>query len=171
MALFYNDKTSVSHTNYRRLIMEIKSSFLGTQSVDADTIITFPNGIPGFEEDTRFKLFHQEGSEVVYWMQSLDTDELLFSVAQPSHFKINYSFILTDEEEALLKLENNEDILILIILQKTDASAEKPIIKGSITSPLIINEKTLLGLQKHLPRVDQSITLTDTSHEVNVFDA
>ena len=149
--------------------MEIKSTFLGTQSVDADTIITFPNGIPGFEEDTRFKLFHQEGSEVVYWMQSLDNDELLFSVAQPSHFKINYSFVLTDEEEALLKLEAIDDIFILIILQKTDESTDKPIIKGSITSPLIINEKTMLGLQKHLPKIEQSITLTDTSHEVSIF--
>ena len=149
--------------------MEIKSTFLGTQSVDADTIITFPNGIPGFEEDTRFKLFHQEGSEVVYWMQSLDNDELLFSVAQPSHFKINYSFVLTDAEEALLKLEAIDDIFILIILQKTDESTDKPIIKGSITSPLIINEKTMLGLQKHLPKIEQSITLTDTSHEVSIF--
>ncbi len=149
--------------------MEIKSTFLGTQSVDADTIITFPNGIPGFEKDTRFKLFHQEGSEVVYWMQSLDNDELLFSVAQPSHFKINYSFILTDEEEALLKLETIDDIFMLIILQKTNESSDEPIIKGSITSPLLINEKTMLGLQKHLPKIEQSITLTDTSHEVSIF--
>jgi len=151
--------------------MDIKSAFLGTQSVDSDTIINFPNGIPGFEEDTRFKLFHQEGTEVVYWMQSLDNDELLFSVAQPSHFKINYNFVLSDAEEALLKLESVEDIFILIILQKNDESSEKPIIKGSITSPLIINEKTLIGFQKHLPKLDKSITLTDASHEVNLFDA
>ena len=40
--------------------MEIKSKTFGVQSVDPDTIITFPNGIPGFESDTRFKFFHQE---------------------------------------------------------------------------------------------------------------
>ncbi len=36
--------------------MEIKSSFLGEQSIDSNTIITFPNGILGFEDQTRFKL-------------------------------------------------------------------------------------------------------------------
>ena len=70
--------------------MEIKSKLLGEQAVDPDTIITFPHGIPGFESDTRFKFFHQEGSNIVFWLQSVDNEEVLFSVAHPTHFNINY---------------------------------------------------------------------------------
>jgi len=151
--------------------MDIKSTFLGTQSVDADSVITFPNGIPGFEDQTRFKFFHEEGNDLIYWMQSLDNDDLLFSVALPERFKINYNFLLTDAEEELLEVENIEDLLLFIILQKSEDEAEKPAIKGSITSPLIINTKSKMAMQKVLPKVEQSITLTDTSHEVSVFDS
>jgi flagellar assembly factor FliW len=149
--------------------MEIKSKLLGEQAVDPDTIITFPHGIPGFESDTRFKFFHQEGSNIVFWLQSVDNEEVLFSVAHPTHFNINYSFTLTSEEEAALALEgNNDDLIIMIILHKNEGDAEKPTIKGSIKSPLVINAKTRKGIQKILVQVEQSITLTETRNEIDL---
>lgn len=151
--------------------MEIKSKFFGDQTIDPSTIISFPNGIPGFEDQTRFKLFHQEGNPVIFWLQSLDDDSLVFSVAQPSIFNINYSFTLTDAEEATLGIKNPADILILIILHKDeDNQNQKPTIKGSINFPLIINSANRIGLQKVLARVEQSITLTETSNEIDVSE-
>ena len=149
--------------------MEIKSSFFGEQTIDPSTIISFPNGIPGFEDQTRFKLFHQEGENpLVFWLQSLDDEALTFSVAQPSIFNINYNFVLNDAEEAALKVEDPADILILIILHK-DAS-DQPTVKGAIRSPLVINSAKRIGLQKVLTQVEQSITLTDVSNEINVSE-
>jgi flagellar assembly factor FliW len=149
--------------------MEIKSSFFGEQTIDPSTIISFPNGIPGFEDQTRFKLFHQEGENpLVFWLQSLDDEALTFSVAQPSIFNINYNFVLNDAEEAALKIEDPADILILIILHK-DAS-DQPTVKGAIKSPLVINSVKRIGLQKVLAQVEQSITLTDVSNEINVSE-
>ncbi|MFA6052581.1 MAG: flagellar assembly protein FliW [Methylobacter sp.] len=152
--------------------MEIKSRFFGDQTIDPSTIISFPNGIPGFEDQTRFKLFHQEGNPVIFWLQSLDDDSLVFSVAQPSIFNINYSFTLTDAEEATLGIKNPADILILIILHKDEDNQgnQKPTIKGSINFPLIINSVNRIGLQKVLARVEQSITLTETSNEIDVSE-
>lgn len=151
--------------------MEIKSKFFGDQTIDPSTIISFPNGIPGFEDQTRFKLFHQEGNPVIFWLQSLDDDSLIFSVAQPSIFNINYSFTLTDAEEATLGIKNPADVLILIILHKDeDNQNQKPTIKGSINFPLIINSANRIGLQKVLARVEQSITLTETSNEIDVSE-
>jgi flagellar assembly factor FliW len=149
--------------------MEIKSSFFGNQSIDPNTIISFPNGIPGFEDQTRFKLFHQEGDNaVIFWLQSLDDESLVFSVTQPSVFNINYDFVLNDAEEATLAIEDPADTLILIILHKDES--DKPTIKGSIKSPLVINSAKRIGLQKVLVQVEQSITLTDVSNEINVFE-
>jgi flagellar assembly factor FliW len=149
--------------------MEIKSSFLGEQTIDPSTIINFPNGIPGFEDQTRFKLFHQEGDNpLIFWMQSLDDESLVFSVAQPSIFNINYIFELNDEEEALLEIEDAADTVVLIILHK-DAS-DQPTIKGAIRSPLVINSAKRIGLQKILAHADQSITLTEVSNEINISE-
>lgn len=163
--------------------MEIKSSFFGEQSIDPSTIISFPNGIPGFEDQTRFKLFHQEGDNpLVFWLQSLDDENLAFSVAQPSIFNINYSFVLNDAEETALGIEDEADILLLIILHK-DASdqhraikslktnvlsllgvtSDQPAIKGVIQAPLVINSAKRIGLQKVLTQIVQNITLTEAA--------
>jgi flagellar assembly factor FliW len=149
--------------------MEIKSSFLGEQSIDPNTIINFPFGIPGFEDQTRFKLFHQEGENpLVFWLQSLDDESLVFSVAEASTFNINYNFTLTDAEEVILGIENDADTLILIILHKDDSA--QPTVKGAIKSPLVINSTKRIGLQKVLQEVEQSITLTETNNEINVSE-
>lgn len=150
--------------------MEIKSNFFGQQTIDPNTVLSFPNGIPGFEDQTRFKLFHQEGDNpLIFWLQSLDDESLAFSVTQPSNFNINYNFALNDTEEALLGIEDIADTLILIILHKDES--DQPTIKGSIKSPLVINCSKRIGLQKVLTQVEQSITLTDTSNEINVSES
>ena len=152
--------------------MEIQSKLLGNQQIDPDSIITFPKGIPGFDDQTRFKLFHQEGSEIVYWLQAVDNDELTFSVAHPSNFNINYSFALTDAEEALMDYQPGDDLLILILLHKDDETdCGKPTIKGSIKSPLLINAEKRVGYQKVLAAFEQSITLTEKVSEIDVSEA
>ena len=150
--------------------MEIKSKFLGKQNVDPDTIINFPKGLPGFEDQTRFKLFHQEDNSIIYWLQSVDDEELTFSVTDPANFNINYSFILTDEEQALLKLDNIEDLFILIILHTDEKNpgTGKPTIKGSIKSPVLINAESRIGMQKSLAQIEQSITLTEKNSEIDL---
>lgn len=152
--------------------MEIQSKLLGNQQVNPDTILTFPRGIPGFEDQTRFKLFHQEGSEIVYWLQAVDSDDLTLSVAHPTNFNINYNFVLTDDEEQLLQITSADELLVLIILHKEDESdAGKPTIKGSIKSPLVINTEKRIGLQKVLVTIEQSITLTEKISQIEVSEA
>jgi len=150
--------------------MEIKSSFFGEQTIDPSTIISFPSGIPGFEDQTRFKLFHQEGDNpLIFWLQSLDDESLIFSVAQPSIFNINYNFVLSDAEEAALGIEDTADALVLIILLKDES--DQPTVRGSIKAPLVINSAKRIGLQKVLTQIEQSITLTDISNEINVSES
>lgn len=131
--------------------MEIQSKLFGNQHINPETIINFPTGIPGFEDQHRFKLFHQEGSEIVYWLQSLDDDELAFSVAHPSHFNIHYDFLLTDDDAKLLQIDADDELLILILLRRDDADENgQPAINGVIKSPLLINSTKRIAFQKIL---------------------
>ncbi len=140
--------------------MEIKSSFFGQQSIDPSTIISFPNGIPGFEGQCRFKLFHQEGDyPPIFWLQSLDDEFLTFSVAQPATLDIDYNFVLNDAELTTLGIEDTADTLILIILHK-DATDQAEI-KAAIRSPLVINSAKRIGLQKVLTELEQGLTLAN----------
>lgn len=149
--------------------MEIKSKFLGEQRVDPESIIFFPKGIPGFEDQRRFKLFHQEDNPIIFWLQSVDDEDLTFTAANPEDFNVNYSFVLTDEEQAILELKRPEELVILILLrtEAIDDLTGKPTIKGSIKSPVLINISTRKGMQKVLHQVEQSITLTEKSHAID----
>ncbi len=153
--------------------MEIKSKYFSEQKSYPETIIRFPNGIPGFEEQTHFQLFQQENSEIVYLLQSTDDDHVAFSVAHPSHFNINYNFVLSDDEEKVLELESTDDLLILLILhfdKDADSNDQTPVVKGSIKSPLLINTRKKIGIQKLLATIEQSITLTETSNAIEVSE-
>lgn len=150
--------------------MDFKSKLFGVQKIDPDTIITFPNGLPGFEDQKHFKLFHQEDSQIVYWLQSLDDEDLVFSVTSPVHFNLSYNFALTPAEQAMLKLTSMQDIIMLIMLHKTEDGSSKPTVKGSIKAPIVINSVERLGLQKVLVEVEQSITLTEKNNAIELTE-
>jgi len=152
--------------------MEIKSKSFSSQQPDSNSIITFPLGIPGFEEQTQFQLFQVADSEIVFTLQSLTDENIAFSVALPSNFNINYSFVISDEEEKALEIESLDDLLILLILHKDEDSGtpNNPTIKGSIKSPILINTKNRIGLQKSLTEIEQSITLTEKVNEIEVTE-
>ncbi len=152
--------------------MEIESKTIHNSEPETQTIINFPAGLPGFENHTQFRLFELAGSEIVYSLRSVADEETAFSVAHPSHFNINYNFMLTDEEDQLLDFESQDDLLILLILHKDDSAepSSQPTIKGSIRAPLLINTKKKVGLQKTLDRIEQSITLTEKNNEIEVSE-
>ncbi len=154
-------------------MMEIQSSLLGKQQIDPESIIHFPLGIPGFEDQKRFKLFHQEGNTALFWLQSIDDPDLTFAVTAPATFNINYNFSLTDEETELLKLDDQSEIVLLVLLHTdNETNAEtKPTVKGSIRTPLIINADERVGFQKVFTSLEQSITLAeDTKSEINMTE-
>lgn len=117
-------------------------------SVNPDAVFTFPQGLLGFEDAKRFTLFHEEGSPTVFWLQSLDDPELSFSVVEPGAIDIQYEIELTEEDEKLIDLKDPADVLVVVILYKQEAAAGK--IAANTCSPLVLNTRSRLGMQKVL---------------------
>ncbi|QFY42451.1 flagellar biosynthesis protein FliW [Candidatus Methylospira mobilis] len=143
--------------------MQIKTAVFGELSIDPSTVITFDNGLAGFEDSKRFTLFHKESEDksvsAAFWLlQSVERPELHFSVADPGAFGFNYSFKLTDEEVAALGNGSPDDVIVLVLLFKDEAGN----VNSNIKSPLIINTKTLKGLQKVLVSVEPTLTIVET---------
>lgn len=138
--------------------MQIQTPF-GPQQIDPSSVITFPKGLPGFENCTRFKLFYQADADapVVHWLQSLDEPELMFSVADPAIMNVDYHFELNDEEMAMLHADQPAELMILLLLYKGGAgSPDAPKlganknVNAALRAPLIINMKSQVGMQKSL---------------------
>ncbi len=124
---------------------------------DQNKIITFPQGLPGFEEDHRFSMFHSNDSDdqgsKLFWLESLDHPEVGFTVVDPTLYGLNYVIDLTDEEQALLQSKDPNQILVLLMLAKNDTSEpDKPKVHANIAGPILINTENRVALQKVLTR-------------------
>lgn len=136
--------------------MEIVTQF-GTQDVDPDSLITFAAGLPGFENLTRFKLFHEEGKSSVYWLQSVDDPEVQFAIADPATFNVSYEITLSDDELATLQLAAPEDLLVLVTLAKQPEQTAG--IHANFMGPILINVRERQGMQKLLNQVESSVLI------------
>ena len=132
--------------------IDIERFGLKNVTVDPETLFTFPEGIVGFENCTRFKLFHEEGKgsaePTVFWLQSVDDSEVMFPVVAPDAFDIEYQIELSDEDCALIGLQALEDIAVVLVVYRDPADDGK--IAANTRSPVILNLKTQRGMQKVL---------------------
>jgi flagellar assembly factor FliW len=142
--------------------MKINTIFFGQQEIDPDTIITFPNGVPGFEERKQFKLFHSVEFESLQCLQSVDDVEACFSLMEPALCGYEYEFLLSDAEMELLKIsdaEDSENLIFFLMVYKADSEdrrrASDAPLEANWRSPIIINVVEKIGLQKTLSNINK----------------
>ncbi len=123
--------------------------------VDPETLFTFAEGLAGFENCKRFKIFHEEGLSSVFWLQSMDNSDVMFPIVAPEVLELEYQIELSDADCALLGLESSDDAAVVIIVYRDDAASGK--IAANTRSPLILNLKTRQGMQKILQEMHSTL--------------
>jgi flagellar assembly factor FliW len=141
----------------------IEKTVSAQPDIDSGKIITFPQGIPGFEKYTRFTIFHKEENGInIYWLESVESPTVTFTVVDPTAYGLNYELRLTDEEQELLDADDPNLIAVLLILKKNEGKDVSRIgLNANIAGPLIINMKNRLGLQKVITRPDVNVSIVD----------
>jgi flagellar assembly factor FliW len=127
--------------------------------VDPDTLFRFPKGMAGFEDYRKFKLFHQEGGGTVFWLQSVDDAKISFPIMAPDELDIAYEIELSDEDCALIGMEDPSDVAIGVVVYRDTANEAKGPIAANTHAPVIFNIKTRLGMQKVLREVHPGLTV------------
>ena len=137
--------------------MKIDIERLGLKNVpvDPETLFTFPEGIAGFEDCKRFKLFHEEGKATVFWLQSLDDTEVMFPIVAPEALDIEYQIEMTDADCALIGLHGTDEVAVVVIVYRNEAEGGK--IAANTRSPVILNLNSRKGMQKVLKVVHPTL--------------
>jgi len=117
-------------------------------------IITFNNGLPGFESLKTFVLEEIEGSEPFKTLKSTEDVNIGFVTIVPFDFKVDYEVKLTEAVINSLKIEAPEDVLIL---NTVTLNSDVKNITTNLKAPIIINSKNNLGYQMILDRENYSI--------------
>lgn len=123
--------------------MLIKTTTFGTLDIDEDKIITFREGIPGFETLTRFVVIILDQTRPFIWLQAVDED-ISLPLISPFDILEDYSPVVDDAEFAKLGLEREEDLLVLAVSVIPPDVAR---MTANLAAPILINIATNTGRQ------------------------
>ena len=127
--------------------MLIKTRYFGEIDVDDQKIITFDNGLIGFEYLKKFTLIYNNESETsgnVTWLQSLDEPMVAFPALSPFYVMTDYNPIVEDEVLKPLGELTEENVIILLTLSVPSDITK---MSANLKAPLVINADTKKGCQ------------------------
>lgn len=127
--------------------MLIKTRYFGEIDVDEQKVITFENGLIGFEYLKKFTLIYNNESETsgtVTWLQSLDEPSVAFPALSPSYVMTDYNPVVEDEIlEKIGELTEENTAIFLTLTVPSDITK----MTTNLKAPIIINADTKKGCQ------------------------
>ena len=122
--------------------MDIETTRFGRLSVEDERVITFPNGLLGFPEHTRFALIQTGEENYFFWLQSIDEPNLAFVVTDPTIFFKEYNVPVREETWQDLKLEDETFVQCFVICNKVGDW-----LTGNLLGPILVNAQNRLAQQ------------------------
>ena len=127
--------------------MVIKTRYFGEIDVDEQKILTFEDGLIGFEYLKKFTLIYNnetETSGTVTWLQSLDEPMVAFPAISPFYVMTDYNPVVEDEIVNTIGELNEENTAIFLTLTVPSDITK---MTTNLKAPIIINAETKKGCQ------------------------
>ena len=127
--------------------MLVKTKHFGEIELEEEKIITFEDGLIGFEDKKKYTILYNnesKGNGTLSWLQSLEEPMIALPVVNPSVAKADYNPIVEDELLASLGELNEENLVILVTLT---VPADMTKMTVNLKAPIIINADTKKGCQ------------------------
>ena len=119
--------------------MRVNTRLFGEIEIADEKIITFPNGIIGFADMTKFTLIFDEeqgSSAGIRWLQSLDEPGFAMPVMDPLVVKADYNPEVDDELLKRIGSVNMDNILVLVTVTVPSDLTKMSV---NLQGPIIIN--------------------------------
>lgn len=125
--------------------MKIETSNFGIIEISEEEVITFPEGLPGFENVRKFVIWGKvEENFPFQWLQSVDKPELAFVIIEPNKLKPDYIVDVADNEIDVLKIEDPQNVSVYsIVVVPEDINK----MTANFKAPLLINNCNRMGKQ------------------------
>lgn len=124
--------------------MKVRTKYYGELDLDAEQVITFPEGILGLESYKKYVLFEMPDNDKFFHLQSLDEAYICFLLIKPWDFYRDYEMEISDEELAVIHIETIEEVAVFNIVNlHEDVKAST----ANLLAPIIINADTREGAQ------------------------
>jgi len=125
--------------------MKIQTALLGEIEVDDSMVLNFSEGIPGFEQISRFVMIPMGEGTPFYYLQAVDDQDLCLLIAEPFVFFPDYEIDVPDEEMKKLDIAGeNQQIAIYVVVSVPE---DFKLATANLLAPLVINIQNKKGMQ------------------------
>ncbi len=127
--------------------MIINTTNFGEIEVSKEKVITFDEGLPGFEEEKEFLLVNNYDTEdpvPFMWLQATKNPDLALVVAIPFFLRPTYEVEIPEEALKNLEIREPGDVAVYSVVKIQDKVEDMTF---NLLSPIIINGKNHKGMQ------------------------
>ena len=136
-------------------MVNLSTNRFGNLIIEKENIITFEQGLLGFEELTQFAIIAVEECLPFEWLVSLEDPVVAFPILDPTLLFSDYKPSLTKEELVLLDIKNEMDVEMFCIVTLGETPKNVTL---NLKGPILINMKNKMGKQ---------IVLTEDYYSLN----
>lgn len=124
-------------------LKEFETTRFGRIPLDPDRILTFPEGLLGFPDVSRFYLLETSEPSIFFWLQAVDEPGLAFVVMDSEDLMPGY----LDKVRTILAdpLFRDEEMSSMVIVTVPGSEPEK--MTANLQGPLLIRSSDRLGRQ------------------------
>jgi len=114
--------------------MMIKTALFGDIEIDESYKINFISPILGFEEEKEFVLIRNDNDSPFYWLQSLNTPELVFLLADP--------FVFFPDYKPGLEIEGDVGVYVIVTIAE-----DFKLSTANLIAPIVIDANNKTAMQ------------------------
>ena len=116
--------------------MKTETKYFGAVDYDPEDILTFSQGLYGFEEEREFLLLPFARSQGMFSLQSLSTPQLAFILMDPFALDPDYAPVLQAEELEKLDVSDSRELFFYVTCVARSPVGESTV---NLRCPLAIN--------------------------------
>lgn len=132
--------------------LQFQTKYFGEIQCDREEILTFPQGLFGFEEEKSFLLLPFAGSDgTLLCFQSTTTPSLAFIAMNPFSLDGSYAPVLRKEELELMEVSRSEDLCYYVFCVVKEPIGESTV---NFRCPIAVNPDNRKAVQVILENGD-----------------
>jgi flagellar assembly factor FliW len=124
--------------------VKVTTTRFGEINCDKSDILTFPEGILGFEAHKAFTIVDPGDNTFVMWLQSIDDGQVAFPIIEPKIFAPQHTVKLLPNELQSIQVDQVEKLRIFCILTIPQDVTK---MSANLKAPIVINSEKRLGKQ------------------------
>ncbi len=124
----------------------MKTKYFGEVTFSRDEILTFNNGIFGFENSKKFALMNfEDGTDAMVCLQSTEDEDLAFVLMNPFFLMPDYQPEIKDSDIKALEVDKNtKGVLYYVVCVVRDSVSDSTV---NFRCPIVINPETKKAVQ------------------------